>query len=103
MTMERNRLKMLAALLTGVVVLALGFVLGVQPQLTAASTASEQKASVDQQNATLSTGLATLEADSEKLPALKSELTELRTSVPSQATMPAFLSEISELAGAAGA
>jgi Tfp pilus assembly protein PilO len=102
MTMERNRLKMLAALLTGVAVLALGFVLGVQPQLTAASTASEQKASVDQQNATLSTGLATLKADSEKLPALKSELTELQTSVPSQATMPAFLSEISELAGASG-
>jgi Tfp pilus assembly protein PilO len=102
MTVERNRLKMIAAVLTGVVVLALGFVLGVQPQLTAATTASEQKASVDQQNETLRAGLATLKADNEKLPALQAELADLQTAVPSQATLPAFLSEISQLAAASG-
>lgn len=100
--MDRNRLKMIIAVLTGVVVLALGFVLGVQPQLTAASTASQQTASVDEQNATLRAGLATLKADNEKLPALQSELGALQTSVPSQATLPAFLTEISQLASETG-
>lgn len=100
--MDPNRLKMIVAVLTGVVVLALGFVLGVQPQLTAASTASQQTVSVDEQNASLRDGLATLEADNEKLPALQTELGTLQTSVPSQATMPAFLAEISDLATATG-
>ncbi|MBD8139551.1 hypothetical protein IFT36_03210 [Frigoribacterium sp. CFBP 13605] len=102
MTMDRNRMMLIAAALTGVVVLALGFLVGVQPQLVAASSAESQQQSVEAQNATLRESLATLEADNAKLPDLKSELATLDTSVPSQAALSSFLTELDQLAGASG-
>ncbi|MGY3262705.1 MULTISPECIES: hypothetical protein [unclassified Frigoribacterium] len=102
MTMDRNRMMLIAAALTGVVVLALGFLVGVQPQLVAASSAESQQQSVEAQNETLRESLATLEADNAKLPDLKSELATLDTSVPSQAALSSFLTELDQLAGASG-
>ncbi len=100
--MDRNRMMLIAAALTGVVVLALGFLVGVQPQLVAASSAESQQQSVEAQNETLRESLATLEADNAKLPDLKSELATLDTSVPSQAALSSFLTELDQLAGASG-
>jgi Tfp pilus assembly protein PilO len=102
MTMDRNRMMLIAAAMTGVVVLALGFLVGVQPQLVAASSAESQQQSVEAQNETLRESLATLEADNAKLPDLKSELATLDTSVPSQAALSSFLTELDQLAGASG-
>lgn len=100
--MDRNRMMLIAAALTGVVVLALGFLVGVQPQLVAASSAESQQQSVEAQNETLRASLATLETDNAKLPDLKSELATLDTSVPSQAALSSFLTELDQLAGASG-
>jgi len=100
--MDRNRMMLIAAALTAVVVLALGFLVGVQPQLVAASSAELQQQSVEAQNETLRESLATLEADNAKLPDLKSELATLDTSVPSQAALSSFLTELDQLAGASG-
>ena len=100
--MDRNRMMLIAAALTAVVVLALGFLVGVQPQLVAASSAESQQQSVEAQNETLRESLATLEADNAKLPDLKSELATLDTSVPSQAALSSFLTELDQLAGASG-
>jgi len=100
--MDRNRMMLIAAALTGVVVIALGFLVGVQPQLAAASFAESQQQSVETQNETLRESLATLEADNAALPDLKSELATLDTSVPSQAALSSFLTELDQLAGASG-
>jgi len=100
--MDRNRMMLIAAVMTGVVVLALGFLVGVQPQLSAASTAEQQQTAVETQNETLRAGLVTLEQDNTQLPALKSELTRLDASVPSQAAMSSFLTELDQLAIASG-
>lgn len=102
MTMDRNRMMLIAAVLTGVVVLALGFLVGVQPQLVATATAESQQQSVETQNATLRASLATLEEDNARLPALQAQLTTLDASVPSQAAMSSFLTELDQLAGASG-
>ncbi|ROS50405.1 hypothetical protein [Frigoribacterium sp. PhB24] len=102
MTMDRNRMMLIGAVLTGVVVLALGFLVGVQPQLVAATTAESQQQSVETQNEALRASLATLEADNAKLPDLKSELATLDTSVPSQAALSSFLTELDQLAVASG-
>lgn len=93
---------LIGAVLTGVVVLALGFLVGVQPQLVAATSAESQQQSVEAQNGTLRASLATLEADNAKLPDLKSELATLDTSVPSQAALSSFLTELDQLAVASG-
>jgi Tfp pilus assembly protein PilO len=102
MTMDRNRMMLIGAVLTGVVVLALGFLVGVQPQLVATTTAESQQQSVETQNATLRASLATLEQDNARLPALQAQLTTLDASVPSQAAMSSFLTELDQLAGASG-
>jgi len=99
---DRNRMLLIAAALTGVVVLALGFLVGVQPQLVAAAVAGEQQSTVEQQNGSLRQSLTQLEKDNVELPTLKSELGTLTTSVPSQAALSAFLTELDQLADASG-
>ncbi|NRD26672.1 hypothetical protein [Frigoribacterium sp. VKM Ac-2836] len=100
--MDRTRMLLIAAALTGVVVLALGFLVGVQPQLAAAAAAGEQQSNVEQQNGGLRQSLTQLAKDDAELPALKSELGTLTTSVPSQAALSSFLTQLDELATASG-
>ena len=100
--MDRNRLMMLSAVMTGVVVLALGFFVGVQPQLSASADAVAQQDSVEQQNALLRSGLDDLKSDNEQLPTLQAELSTLQSSVPAQASLASFLSEIDGLSAASG-
>lgn len=102
MIVDRNRMFLIAAALTGVVVLVLGFLVGVQPQLAAATAAGSQQESVEAQNAALRESLAQLEKDNAELPALKSDLATLATSIPSQAALSSFLTELDELAAASG-
>jgi Tfp pilus assembly protein PilO len=99
---DRNRMFLIAAALTGVVVIVLGFLVGVQPQLSATTAAGEQQANVEAQNAALRQSLTQLEEDNAELPTLKSELGTLTTSVPSQAALSSFLTELDQLADASG-
>ncbi|WP_152970121.1 hypothetical protein [Frigoribacterium sp. RIT-PI-h] len=100
--MDRNRMFLIAAALTGVVVSVLGFLVGVQPQLSATTAAGEQQANVEAQNAALRESLTQLEEDNAELPTLKSDLGTLTTSVPSQAALSSFLTELDQLADASG-
>ncbi|MBD8661138.1 hypothetical protein IFT72_13195 [Frigoribacterium sp. CFBP 8754] len=95
--MDRNRLMMFAAMGTAVVVLALGFLLGVQPQLSAATASREQITTVTTQNEQIRAAIAQLQADNDALPALRSELGTLQTAIPSSASLSTFISEVSRL------
>lgn len=100
--MDRHRLMMIVAVLTGVAVLALGFLLGVQPQLAATAEARSQQEGVDAQNDALRATTAQLRAESERLPELTTELDARRGSVPSAADMPTLLRQLDEMATGAG-
>lgn len=98
MSLDRNRLLLIVAAITGVAVLALGFLLGVQPQLAAGAEARSQQESVDAQNDALRAATAQLRAESERLPELRAELATAEASVPAEAAMPTLLRQIDEMA-----
>lgn len=100
--MDRNRIKLIIAVVSGVAVLALGFFLGVQPQLTAASTAAEQKATVDQQNEGIRATVEQLIAENEGLSGLEDERDAKLASVPAAPDMPALIRQLDKMAGEAG-
>jgi Tfp pilus assembly protein PilO len=99
---DRNRIKMIVAALSGVAVLALGFLLGVQPQLAAASDAVAQRASVEQQNEAHRATLAQLVAENDELSTLTADRDARRASVPDAADMPELIRQLDEMAAAAG-
>lgn len=100
--MDSNRIKMIVAALSGVAVLALAFFLGVQPQLTAASAAADQRSSVEQQNQGLRSTLAQLVAENDKLSTLTADRDARRSSVPDGADMPELIRQLDDMASAAG-
>jgi Tfp pilus assembly protein PilO len=100
--MDRNRIKLIIAMVSGVAVLALGFLLGVQPQLSAASAAAEQKASVDQQNEGIRAAVEQLIAENEGLAGLEDERDAKLASVPAAPDMPALIRQLDQMAGEAG-
>jgi len=100
--MDRNRIKMFAAMATAVAVLALGFFVGIQPQLSAASASREQQATVEAQNATIAATIEQLKADNEGMADLKATLGGLELKVPSTASMPSFLNQLDSMAATSG-
>jgi len=100
--MDRNRIKLIIAMVSGVAVLALGFLLGVQPQLSAASAAAEQKSSVDQQNEGIRAAVEQLIAENEGLSGLEAERDYKVASVPAAPDMPALIRQLDAMAGEAG-
>lgn len=100
--MTRNRLHLVIALAIGVVLLAGGFFLGVQPQLAAAAANREQLRTIDSTNDGYRTELARLAAQSEQLPAMRREADALATSIPSSADTASFYKEVDRVAASAG-
>lgn len=100
--MNSNRLWVIGSVLTMVVVLVLGWIVGVQPQLTAAASATVQRLGVDQTNAGYEAVLAKLRAEHEKLPELTAELGALTASVPSGTESSAFVTELNGVAVSTG-
>lgn len=96
--MDKNRLWVLGSVLAMAAILALGFVLGIQPQLKAASLANADRAAVEAANAEQAVVLAQLKEDFAGIDAVRSELAPLAISVPSGTEMPAFVKQLSELA-----
>jgi len=87
------------AALSAVVVVVLGFVVGVQPQLSAASTAEEQTGSVGEQNDAIRATIAQLQADQADLSGHQAELATLQAAVPATASLSAFIDSVNALAG----
>jgi len=100
--MDKTRLWMIGSVIVMVAVVALGWVVGVQPQLDQAAAAETQIAQVDQTNAANRAVLDRLEKDSTNLPALKKSLASLAASVPTQSANPAFMDELNGFAAANG-
>jgi Tfp pilus assembly protein PilO len=101
-TVDRNRIKMIVAVLSGVAVLALGFLLGVQPQLSSASTAADQRQTVEQQNEDLRATLEQLVTENDQLSTLTADRDARRASVPDGADMPELIRQLDDMAEAAG-
>jgi Tfp pilus assembly protein PilO len=100
--MTRNRLNMLLAVVAMVVVALAGFFLGVQPHLAQAASDRTDQVSVDATNRTTAVELARLKDRAKSLPAMKAELAELTTSVPSSANMSSFYGAVDGVAARAG-
>ena len=96
--MDKNRVWVLGSVLVMVAILTLGFVLGIQPQLKSASAANTNRAAVATINAEQALVLAQLKEDFEGIDAVRAELAPLTLSVPSGTEMPAFVTQLSELA-----
>lgn len=95
--MDRNRLWLIGLIAVMVAVVAMGWLLGIQPQLAAAAAADQQRSTVQTQNATNETVLAKLKKDYSSIEELKQQLVSLRQSVPASADMSAFVTELNSL------
>jgi Tfp pilus assembly protein PilO len=99
---DKNRLWIIGSVAAMVVVVALGLLFGIQPQLTAAVTADQQRQTVAADNATKLAQLHKLESDFKQLPALKESLKQLAESVPSHPDLAAMISNLDALAAGTG-
>lgn len=100
--MDKNRMWVIGSVLAMVAVLLLGWVAGIQPQLTSAAAADEERSTVEQTNIIQAAALAKLKEDFAGIDALKASLEPLAASVPSGTEAPAFVSQIDALAVAHG-
>lgn len=98
--MDKTKLWMIGSVIVMVAVVALGWIVGVQPQLDAAAAAAAQTAQVNETNIAKKVVLERLQKDSANLPALKKTLSSLAASVPTTSANPAFMDELSGLAAA---
>jgi Tfp pilus assembly protein PilO len=89
---------MVGAVVAMIAVVAGGVLLGVQPQLSAATAADAQRASIVADNVSKQAVLETLKSDYTQLPQLKAQLRDLERSVPSSAQMPEFIDALGALA-----
>ncbi len=85
-----------------IVVVALGLFLGVQPQLQLAQIAQRDLADVEAQNDLQRLELESLRQRFEALPEVRAELEAIRLSIPADASVETFTTELSGLVGVAG-
>ncbi|MGN7797905.1 type 4a pilus biogenesis protein PilO [Leifsonia sp. 22587] len=100
--MDKQRIVIAATGLAIAVVLALGYLLGVQPQLAAAGAANEQIATTLASNQAAEAQLAKLKQDYDRLSTYKDQLSQLQQSVPSSQSLDAMLSDLRALAASTG-
>ncbi len=98
--MDKNRLWLIGSALMMVLVVALGWVVGIQPQVAAISTASDQRVSVEQTNAGHRALLTKLKEDFKGIDNLNQELASLSKSVPSGTNAPDYVDQLDALASA---
>jgi hypothetical protein len=96
--MNDNRLWMIGAGLLSATIVALGWFLGVSPQLTALSAANAEIATVKALNEQQQLSLANMQADFANLDGVRAELDELRLSIPARTSYPDFLRDITKAA-----
>lgn len=100
--MDKTRLWMIGSVIVMVALVALGWVVGIQPQFDQAAAADTQTAQVDQTIAANTAVLDRLKKDSANLPALKKTLASLAASVPTESANAAFMDELNGFAAANG-
>lgn len=95
---DRNRIWIVGAALVIGIVAALGWLLGISPQLDAARAATLERTAVEAQNAAYEAQLNTLTRDFADIAARRSELSALRRMVPPDADVAGFVKQFSSLA-----
>lgn len=97
--MNKNKLWVIGAILIIVVIIAGGWIIGIQPQLSDIANANQKRESVQLQNATNQVLLIKLKKDYKSIDSLKQQLNLLRAAVPSSAEISTFVTELNNLAG----
>ena len=100
--MNRSRIMTVAAVLVIGAVLALGWFLGVDPQLAQARTADADRAGVEEVNRAYEAKLVELKELDKRLPQLETELATLSRSIPSDADISTLLGELNAIATSSG-
>ncbi len=99
---QGNRIWTAATVGIMVVLVAAGWLIGIQPALSAAASADSQRTSVETQIASQQATISALEAEQRKLPSLKKAYALLQKSVPGEADASGFIKNLDALAVAAG-
>lgn len=99
---KSNRSWILGAVLISVIVIAVGWFLGVQPQLAAGATATAEARNLDDQNGLQQLELARLKAQDEAIVELEAELAGLEKSIPSSSLLEEYTAELFRTATANG-
>jgi Tfp pilus assembly protein PilO len=99
---KSNRNWILGSVLIWLIVIAAGWLVGIQPQLTAAAVAGVDASNISDQNQLAQLELARLKAQQENLPVLEAELAEGATSIPSRAYLEEYTAQLFGLAEANG-
>ena len=100
--MDRNKLWLIGSVLVTSVVIVLGVLLGIQPQLESMNAANASRTAVEATNAEHVALLARLKHDFKNLDQLSTTAEELAESVPSGSAMPALVDEVDAHADQAG-
>ncbi|WP_161498850.1 hypothetical protein [Cryobacterium aureum] len=100
--MDRNKLWLIGSVLVTSVIVVLGAVLGIAPQLESMNVANASRTLVQATNAEHVALLARLKHDFKNLDALTSEADALAESVPTGSAMPALVDQLDAQALAAG-
>ncbi|MFP7762203.1 type 4a pilus biogenesis protein PilO [Marisediminicola sp. LYQ85] len=97
-----ERIWLIGASLLIVAIVALGWLLGISPQVTAADEARAEKEGVEQQNAAQEIALIQLRDQFENMDVLEDQLSELESQIPPRQDFDVFLDDIVGLASDAG-
>lgn len=100
--MSTLRLWVIGAVLASVVIIALGWFLGVSPRLAEVASAEAERQSVETINVGYEATLIELQQLSAELPALSAELDALRLSIPADPALSPLLGELNALAESSG-
>ena len=96
--MNRNKTWVISAILAIVAIVGGGWLVGIQPQMSATGEANQKRATAQLQNATSQALLVILRKDYEGINKFKQQLNSLRVAIPSSAEIPTFVTELNSLA-----
>ncbi|HEX7405508.1 MAG TPA: hypothetical protein VF307_06250 [Candidatus Nanopelagicaceae bacterium] len=96
--MNKNKTWVMGAVLAIVLIIGGGWLVGIQPQMSAIADANQKRTTVQLQNATSQALLVKLRKDYEGIDKLNQQLNLLRVAVPSSAQISTFVTELNTLA-----
>jgi hypothetical protein len=100
--MNINKIWIAGAVFVMVIVVAVGWVVGVSPMLSQASAAKAERASVDAQNLAQAAELQELKGKLERIDVLKEELASKEVSVPPADNLSTFIGQLHQLESSSG-
>ncbi len=98
--MSKGRIWIIGAILSILVLVGGGWVLGIAPQLAIAASANADRANAIISNQRNQLLLAKLKSDYQNIDALKNQLLALRAAVPPKEDIPSFVTELNTLSAA---